>query len=219
MANRLASSTSDLPAAYEGVLVANELLDAMPVHQVVMREDGLKEVYVAATGERPVLVALEGPPSTPDLAAYLTSAGVTLEPGWRVEINLAAREWVRDAARRLRRGFIILVDYGHDARELYSVTHSSGTLTTFSRHTSAGAESRPGTPPWIERPGEQDITAHVDFSTVQRAAQEEGAATIAFLDQTYFVMGIVGSEGVRVHGVHKVHKVHEVHGVHGVRAR
>jgi SAM-dependent MidA family methyltransferase len=195
LANRLASSTSDLPATYAGVLFANELLDAMPVHQVIMREDGLKEVYVAATGEPPVLVTLEGPPSTPELATYLASAGVTLEPGWRVEIGLAAAAWVRDAARRLRRGFIVLVDYGHDARELYSVTHSSGTLTTFSRHTAAGAESRPGTPPWIERPGEQDITAHVDFSTVQRVAEEEGATTIAFLDQTYFVMGIIGSQG------------------------
>ena len=77
----------------------------------------------------------------------------TLEPGWRVEINLRAVDWIRDAARRLRRGFIILIDYGHEARELYSVTHAGGTLTTFSRHTTAGPERRRTRRRGCERPG------------------------------------------------------------------
>jgi SAM-dependent MidA family methyltransferase len=108
-----------------------------------------------------------------------------------VEINLRAIEWIRDAARRLRRGFIILVDYGHDARELYSATHSGGTLTTFARHQSSGPESSAETPSWLRRPGEQDITAHVDFTSVRAAAEEEGLTTIAFLDQTYFLLGLL----------------------------
>ena len=112
----------------------------MPVHQVVMREDGLKEIYVTTTSTH--LVTIEGPPSTPALGEYLTRLGISLEPGWRVEINLRAVEWIREAARRLRRGFLVLIDYGHEARDLYSVTHSSGTLTTFSRHVAAGAEQR-----------------------------------------------------------------------------
>ena len=65
-------------------------------------------------------------------AAYLARLNVSLEPGWRVEINLRALDWIRDIARRLRRGFIILIDYGHEARELYSVSHAAGTLTTYS---------------------------------------------------------------------------------------
>jgi SAM-dependent MidA family methyltransferase len=190
VADRLAASRSELPASYEGLLFANELLDALPVHQVVMREEGLREVYVDVDEDS--LVLREGPPSTPALTEYLTRLGVVLEPGWRVEINLAAVRWVREAARRLRRGFIVLVDYGHPAHELYSVTHATGTLTTFSRHSMAGPESI-GEPAWLAHPGEHDMTAHVDFTSVRSAAEAEGAITIGFLDQTYFVMGLCGA--------------------------
>ena len=166
-----------LPDTFEGILVANELLDALPVHQVVMREDGLREVYVESTVDSRQshrsttatvdwrLTTIEGPLSTPALADYLARLGVVLESGWRVEINLRAVEWIRQAARQLRRGFIILVDYGHEARELYSASHASGTLTTFAGHTMAGPEAK--TPAWLERPGDQDITAHVDFTSVR----------------------------------------------------
>ena len=124
------------------MLIANELLDALPVHQVVMREEGLREVYVdGARGLSRPLTTAEGPLSTPALQHYLDALGVRLEPGWRVEINLRAIEWVRDAARRLRRGFVVIVDYGHDARELYSAT-LDGTLTTFAAHRASGPEER-----------------------------------------------------------------------------
>jgi SAM-dependent MidA family methyltransferase len=209
-ADRLASSGDALPASFEGVLIANELLDAMPVHQVVMREDGLREVYVIAhvgrlfegrrerdgdpkegEPERLALQLTEGPPSTPGLQEYLDRLGVTLEPGWRAEINLRALEWVRDAGRRLTRGFMILIDYGHDARELYSPTHSAGTLTSFVGHRSAGPESSPDATAWLQQPGERDITAHVDFTSVRAAAEAEGLTTIGFLDQTYFLIGLL----------------------------
>jgi len=192
VADRLVSSSESLPSSFEGVLIANELLDALPVHQVVMHADGLREVYVDVCDGR--LVAREGPLSTPALAAYLDRLGVVLEPGWRVEINLRALDWIRDAAGRLRRGFMILVDYGHEARELYSPTHASGTLTTFARHTMAGPESSPGTPPWLAQPGEHDITAHVDFTSVRAAAEAEGLTTLGFLDQTYFLLGLANLE-------------------------
>src|SRR5438128_1140619 len=83
------------------------------------------------------------------LAEYLERAGARLEPGWRAEIGLAAIDWIREAAKKLRRGFMILIDYGHPARELYSPSHSSGTLMTFARHGSRGPES-PGTPAWLQ---------------------------------------------------------------------
>jgi len=195
LADRLVSSSAELPDRLEGVLIANELLDALPVHQVVMRDDGLREVYVAADGVRggsgATLKTIEGPPSTPALVEYLDRLGIALEPGWRVEINLSAVEWIRAAARRLRRGFIIIVDYGHDARELYSASHAAGTLTTFSRHRSAGAELAEHTPAWLERPGEVDLTAHVDFTSIRAAAEAEGLTTIGLLDQTYFLLGML----------------------------
>jgi len=211
VSDRLVSSAPDLPDSFEGALIANELLDALPVHQVVMREDGLREVYVDVA--RPLqdrhrdtdsparpLVAAEGPPSTPDLQAYLDRLGVTLEPGWRGEINLDAAAWVRDAARRLRRGFIILIDYGHEARYLYSASHAGGTLTTYARHRSDGPESASATPPWLQQPGERDITSHLDFTSVRAAAEDEGLTTLGFLDQTYFVLGLLeqGGEGSRL---------------------
>ncbi len=187
---RLESSAATLPESFEGALVANELLDAMPVHQVVMREDGLREIYVDGAAPH-ALVTREGPPSTPALAAYLERLGITLDLGWRAEINLRAVEWMREAARCLRRGFIVLIDYGHDARELYSAAHAGGTLTTFTRHTSAGPESGDGAPGWLRHPGEQDITAHVDFTSIRAAAEAEGLTAIGFLDQTYFLMGLL----------------------------
>jgi SAM-dependent MidA family methyltransferase len=137
------------------------------------------------------LTTVEGLPSTPALAEYLDRLGITLEPGWRVEINLRAVEWIRDAARRLRRGFIILIDYGHDARDLYSPTHAGGTLTTYTAHRSAGPEASANTPAWLQRPGTQDITSHVDFTSVRVAAEAEGLTTIGFLDQTYFLLGLI----------------------------
>ena len=189
VADRLASSSDTLPPAFEGVLVANELLDALPLHQVVMREDGLCEVYVDIAKGR--FVTREGPVSSPELNSYLDVLGIVLEPGWRAEINLRAVAWMREAARRLRRGFVILIDYGHEARDLYSPTHAGGTLTTFTHHTMAGPESSPSTAPWLANPGEQDITAHVDFTSVRAAAEAEGLATRGFLDQTYFLLGLL----------------------------
>jgi SAM-dependent MidA family methyltransferase len=231
VADRLVWSGSALPESFEGVLVANELLDALPVHQVVMRANGLREVYVDFAPRTPVagteppvpeysagvrcrstvpeygaryrgqvpgpgtgdLILREGPPSTPELAAYLDRLGVVLEPDWRVEINLRAVEWIRDAARRLTRGFIILIDYGHEARDLYSASHSAGTLTTFARHRSQGPESSAETPAWLQQPGDQDLTAHVDFTSVRAAAEADGLTTIGLLDQTYFLLGLVGA--------------------------
>ena len=187
---RLVCSSPTLPPSFEGVLIANELLDALPVHQVVMRMDGLREVYVESRRDQDGgLVTSEGPPSTPALAGYLAQLGITLEPGWQAEIGLRAVEWVRSAARCLRRGFIILIDYGHEARELYSGSHAGGTLTSFSRHTMPDRGS--GTPGWLDRPGEQDITAHVDFTSVRSAAEDEGCVALGFLDQTYFLLGLL----------------------------
>jgi SAM-dependent MidA family methyltransferase len=193
VSDKLVSSSADLPDAFEGVLIANELLDALPVHQVVMRPEGLREVYVVArrleTGDWR-LVTTEGALSTPELEAYLAPLNVTLEPGWRAEINLRAVDWIRSAARRLRRGFIVVIDYGHPARELYSPTHSAGTLTTFRAHTAAGGERPVNAPAWLEDPGDRDVTAHVDFTSVETAAAGEGLTQLGFLDQTYFLLGL-----------------------------
>ena len=195
LGDRLLTSSNSLPNSFDGVVIANELLDALPVHQVVMRPDGLHEVYVVERDGH--LAATEGPLSDPALRTYFDDIGIMLEDGWRAEVNLSARAWVADAARRLRRGFLILIDYGHAARELYSATHSSGTLSTYHRHVMSGAETVSPLPEWLQRPGEQDITAHVDFTTVQNAAALEGATPLGFLDQTYFLLGLLDGIDLR----------------------
>jgi SAM-dependent MidA family methyltransferase len=196
LAAHLVSSSATLPDSFEGVLLANELLDAFPAHQVVMRDCGLREVYVDLGDLDSLLAMREGPLSTPELGEYLAKLDVTLEPGWRMEINLQAVNWIRDVARRLRRGFIILIDYGHEARELYSATHAGGTLMSFTRHTASVQDSAAGRPLWLAHPGEQDLTAHVDFTSVRAAAEQAGLDTLAFLDQTYFLLGLASAETI-----------------------
>jgi SAM-dependent MidA family methyltransferase len=188
-AGKLVTSSDQLPEAFDGILLANELLDAMPVHQVVLRAAGLREVFVTVDRDR--LVRAEGEPSTPDLQAYFDRLDVELRVGWRVEVNLRAREWMSEVARRLARGFVILIDYGHEASELYSAAHASGTLTSFAGHTMTGPETSAATPSWLLHPGARDITAHVDFTTIRRTAEAAGMTALGFLDQTYFLMGLL----------------------------
>ena len=102
--------------------------------------------------------------------------------GWRAEVNLRAEDWTKKAAESLRRGFIVLIDYGHDERELYSASHSVGTLTSYKQHSQLAD--------FLQEPGETDITAHVDISAVTRAAERSGLDVLARLDQTYFMLGL-----------------------------
>jgi SAM-dependent MidA family methyltransferase len=185
-AARLAGSLADLPDRIHGALYANELLDALPPHLVRMREAGLREIYVDA-GTGGSLATVEGPLSSPRIAEYLDRVGARLEPGWFAEVNLAAFDWVRDAASRLERGFLVLIDYGHEAARLYSASHAGGTLTTYRRHASERREEGPG---WLLEPGERDITTHVDFTGITLAAGDAGLQWLGTVDQGYFLLGL-----------------------------
>ena len=188
---RLHGRAADLPDRISGVVLANELLDALPTHAVAMTADGLREVFVDVDGGR--FVERLGPPSSPALGRRLERLGVTPEPGWRGEINLAATDWVRTAARRLARGFILLIDYGHPARALYAGRHAAGTLTSFQRHvvdTARAGPERPDGPAWLADPGERDITSHVDLTSVERAARDAGLEMLGRVDQTRFLLGL-----------------------------
>jgi len=179
-------SAEEIPAATTGVIFANELLDALPVHVVTMTASGLREIYVTEREGR--LVEIEGPMSDPTVTGYISDcisrSGLTLAIGARVEVGLEAERWVRRAADTLDRGFLLLFDYGHEARELYSATHHSGTLMSYRGHT-ARAED------WLNDPGERDLTSHVNLTTVRRAAESAGLQTLGVIDQTYF-LGALG---------------------------
>ena len=190
--SKLRGSGVELPSRVHGIIFANELLDALPVHPIVMTGNGLREVYVDADGER--LVERLGAVSIA-VRAHVERFHIRLEPGWRAEVCPAAVSWVEDAGRCLDRGFLVLVDYGHDAAELYSLTHATGTLASYRRHHVATdvAGSEPS-PPWLEEPGTGDITAHVDLTAVRQAAERVGLRTLGILDQTYFLLGLASAE-------------------------
>jgi SAM-dependent MidA family methyltransferase len=196
---KLVESSGRLPHAVHGVIYANELLDALPVHSVVMTEHGLREHYVDVRDGR--LVERVGRPSTEALERYLAAANVQLQPGMRAEINLSALAWLTRACLTLHRGFLLLIDYGHEARELYSPTHAQGTLATFHRHVVNdgrpalfGSAMSASSPPWLDDPGNRDITSHVDLTSIRRTAEELGCATAGVLDQTYFLLALGMSE-------------------------
>ncbi|HEY0756162.1 MAG TPA: SAM-dependent methyltransferase [Ktedonobacteraceae bacterium] len=155
-----------LPRAH--VLISNELIDALPVHIVEIQEGQLREVYVTEVEGH--LRELLAEPSTPEVATYLDQARIpwrTFPAGWRAEINLEATRWLEQSAHLLRsHGFILAIDYGAKARELYTRERRRGTLLCYHQHQ---ANERP-----LALPGEQDITAHVDFSPLITRGRELG---------------------------------------------
>lgn len=188
-AGKLASSGPGLPPAVRGAVFANELLDALPPHLLQMTAGGLREVYVDVDAETGGFVERLGPLSDARVRAHVDERGIRLAEGWRAEVTPAAADWVRQAVAALDRGFLLLIDYGHEARELYSATHAAGTLAAYRRHRAADAAGG-APPPWLAAPGECDITAHVDLTLVRDTAERWGARTLGVLDQTYFLLGL-----------------------------
>ena len=164
-----------------GCVLSNELLDAMPAHQVTLEGGRLREIYVASDGDG--LVTQTGEPSTPRLARRLAGLGVALAEGQVAEVNLALDGWAAAAARSLRRGFVLTIDYGRPARELYAAAQRfRGTLTTFYRHTQT---DRP-----LERIGRQDLSAQVDFTSLARAGAQAGLDFLGYDTQSAFLRNL-----------------------------
>lgn len=151
--------SNDRPAP--GAVIANELLDALPVHRVEGGPDGeLLERFVDASPSGGLTTVL-GEPSTPGLGARLEAEAVHLEPGQPAEVCLAIDDWFRAAAPPLQRGLLVVIDYGYPAPQLYAPTRGS-TLRAYHRH-------RVHDDP-LAAIGRQDLTAHVDLTAVERAA-------------------------------------------------
>ena len=193
---RLVSTGPVLPPreTISGALLANELLDALPPHVLMMTDDGLHEVYVDSDASG-ALVERLGPLSSPRVQAHIDEWKIVLQPGWRVEIAPDAVDWVRQAVDSMQCGFLILIDYGHEANELYSPSHATGTLATYSQHR-VETTTTDGAQPWLISPGSRDITAHVDLTAVRKTAESAGAITLGILDQTYFLLGLGAAERV-----------------------
>ncbi|MBI3126398.1 MAG: SAM-dependent methyltransferase [Candidatus Tectomicrobia bacterium] len=166
--------------AFEGAVLAHEFLDALPVHLLLRAEEGLKELHVERRGEGLALV--EGPLSDPRLEGHFARLGIELAPGQRAEACPEAGEWVRAVAAKLKRGAILVWDYGYSARVLYGHERHEGTLRGYRGHTLE--------PNALARPGETDLTAHVDFTSLLRAAEGAGLRLGGFTDQMHFLLGL-----------------------------
>lgn len=174
-------------APVSGLVMANEVLDALPVHRVVQRGTELCEVLVGV-GDDGRWIDVEAAPTTPALAARLEAEGVALADGQRAEICLAIDAWVGAAAAGLERGVLLLIDYGYPALELYDpIRRRQGTLRAYVRH-------RVHDDPY-RHIGRQDLTAHVDATAVERAAAAAGLEHLGTTTQAEFLVGL-GTEGL-----------------------
>ena len=162
-----------------GCLLSNELLDAFPVH-LVMMEDELKEIYVTVEDGR--LKEVPGPPSDPALAGYFRDLSVGLEKGCKTEVNLRIRDWLGSVGSAIREGFVLTIDYGYTSREYYSEDRNRGTLMCYRRHQLSEDP--------LVNAGRQDITAHVNFSSLKRWGEEMGFRTIGFCGQGAYLTSL-----------------------------
>jgi SAM-dependent MidA family methyltransferase len=188
------------PASVVGCVFSNELIDAFPVHIVERQGTQLQEVYVTrahpeaspdasvdASVEHPPFLETRGPLSTPRLAAYFDWLGLDLcsdayPDGYRTEVNLVALDWLTAIAARLRRGYLLTIDYGYAAHRYYSPSRRQGTLQCYSRH-------RHHSDPYAGV-GNQDITAHVNFTALENQGERIGLQTVGFTQQALFLMAL-----------------------------
>lgn len=169
-----------VPDHFVGVLFSNELLDAMPVHRLRVDQQTVQEIYVDWKEDR--FVETLGPPSTPRLLDYLKKIEVQFDRPAEIEINLHAVDWMRQIGQSLTRGYIVTIDYGYPAEVLYTSRRPKGTFLCYYRHQ---ANENP-----YDHVGEQDMTAHVDFTSLAKAGEEAGLSVVGFTDQTHFLMGL-----------------------------
>ncbi len=166
-------------AGMEGAFLSNELVDAFPVHLVEKRDGQWWEVYVVPGTEQ---FGEELRPADPALVEHFCWLGVAPVEGNRAEVNLAAPVWMRRLGALLRRGFVLTIDYGYPAAELYAPFRRNGTLLCYHQHRSSDDP--------YQRVGRQDITAHVDFSALQKAGDEAGLKTLFFGEQYRFLLAL-----------------------------
>jgi SAM-dependent MidA family methyltransferase len=162
-----------------GAFISNELVDAMPVRIVEYRDGGWMELLVGMAGEKFCFVP--GKIETPELSQAVNRIPVRPVAPYRTEVNLAAQHWVRSVSASLKRGFVLTVDYGYSRDEYYSPERTEGTLSCYSRH------RRSYNP--FEQPGEIDITAHVDFTSLAQDAEQAGLKLAGYVDQHHFMVG------------------------------
>lgn len=170
-----------------GCCFSNELVDAMPVNLFLYQDGQLGEVYVSTSTEQSAFIEIVSTPSTPRLTEYFDLVGVDIaqiagNSSYRSEINLAALDWLSTVTQKLQRGYLLTVDYGYAATRYYNPMRSQGTLQCYYRHQHHNN-------PYINI-GRQDITAHVDFTALERWGEQCGLHKLGFTQQGLFLMAL-----------------------------
>jgi len=163
-----------------GCLFSNELVDSFPVHLVYQKDGEIKEVFVGHDGED--FKEILGIPSTPSLMEYLQNYALPLTEGQRAEVNLNALSWLTEVSQILKKGFLLTIDYGYEAEELYHPARREGTLLCYYQHTTS---SNP-----YERIGYQDITAHVNFTALIKKGAALGFKKNGLVEQYKFLIAL-----------------------------
>lgn len=161
-----------------GVFISNELVDSFPFHRAKFKDGKLLEIFVSLRNEEFIEILDE--PSSNALKDYFDGYNLEFEDEQEVEINLHARKWLSEVSHILARGFILTIDYGYLAPELYNPSRMRGTFMCYYKHTT-------NENPYIKI-GEQDITAHVDFSNLIRVGQSFGLNTVKYTTQGQFLL-------------------------------
>ncbi len=167
----------EIPA---GCVFSNELLDALAVHRVVFEEGALREIHVDWESEG--FVERHAPLSTCAITEYFATQGISLGEGQQAEAGLEACDWIQEIGRRIERGFVLTIDYGHEARELYNERHMRGTLLAYQEHRANEA--------YYAAPGEQDLTAHVNFTALDLWGRRAGLERMGLVSQSHFLMAL-----------------------------
>ncbi|HLP88382.1 MAG TPA: class I SAM-dependent methyltransferase [Nostocaceae cyanobacterium] len=178
-----------------GCFFSNELVDAFPVHEFIVEAGELREIYVAIGNQEreesksgnSLFTEVIGELSTPKLAEYLQLVGIEIKPsiyadGYRSEINLGALDWLSIVADRLQRGYVLTIDYGYPATRYYNPRRSLGTLQCYYQHHHHNN-------PYINI-GQQDITAHVDFTALELWGAKCGLNLVGWTQQALFLMAL-----------------------------
>jgi SAM-dependent MidA family methyltransferase len=165
----------------QGCFLSNELIDAFPVRLLEKQQGELKEVFVGLDPQGAFCELMQAPQDAA-VADHLDWLGVQPFEGNRFEVNLAAIAWMRQVAGMLKRGFVLTIDYGYPAEELYAPFRRDGTLMCYRQHR---ADEDP-----LQDIGAKDITAHVDFTALQQAGAESGLSSLCFIEQYRFLMGL-----------------------------
>ncbi len=164
----------------QGCFLSNELVDAFPVHRVILDQGKLKEIYV--THQNGQFEEQWGELSDPRISSYFQSMGIALQEGQKADVNLLALEWMESVARCLQRGFVLTIDYGYLADEIHGPGRREGTLLCYYQHQTS---ENP-----FERLGEQDISSHVNFTSLVRKGEEVGLRFTGLVPQYRFLIGL-----------------------------